>query len=238
MSYLWLFFVFLLLGLVWASADVRSSLYLRMYRRGDRDVGNRVCLTFDDGPDALGTPVVLDALNELGIQGCFFLIGRNIPGNEKLVKRMVEEGHIVGLHGWEHRWYTPFLPKGVLADNLRREQELVKSVAGCTPLLFRPPFGVTSPTIAGAVRRLGLTPVAWSIRSLDTQMHVSGAASVDEWLNGHVISRLHPGAVVLLHDRMMGIDGLLRNLAMGVREAGYQFGGIEEVLGIKAYGRV
>ncbi len=235
---IWIFLgvALLFVGLVWGSADTRSPLYLRMLRRGNGENGKSVCLTFDDGPDANATPRVLDTLRELGVPACFFLVGRHIAGNEFLVRRMIAEGHVVALHGWWHRWYMPFFPKTVLMRSLWQEQQQLRSILGRTPRLFRPPYGVTSPGIGGAVRALDLVPVAWSIRSYDTVGLHRGVVSPSDWIRRRIIRNLHPGAVILLHDRTMCDGNILYDLVGQVRAAGYKFSGIEGMLAITAYG--
>ena len=81
--------------------------------------------------------------------------------------------------------------------------------------LFRPPFGVTNPTIAKAVRQLGYTSIGWSIRTLDTQQ------SAPDKILARIRKRLKPGAIILLHDRMPGSDQIVKQILDLLKEQGY-----------------
>lgn len=98
------------------------------------------------------------------------------------------------------------------------------------PGLFRPPFGVTNPILGKAVRSLGLQSIGWSIRSLDTIESKSR-----EEVCRRVAGSLHPGAVVLLHDRCDGADRLLEMIIAEIKRQGYNFAPIEEMLKIDVY---
>ena len=92
---------FVLLFFIWASADIRSGIYLRCICKGSR-VDKAVALTFDDGPDPIHTPRILDILAENNIKATFFLIGSKIETYPELVKRIYKEGHIIGNHTFSH----------------------------------------------------------------------------------------------------------------------------------------
>ena len=144
--------------LVRGSASVRASWYLRMRCRARR-AGRRVALTFDDGPDPQRTPAVLDLLARQGVRATFFVVGARAEAHPELVRRMVAEGHVVGNHSYTHSWRFPLRSLGRTMEELCRTGEVLHRITGRQPRLFRPPFGVTNPTIARAVRRLGLDPV-------------------------------------------------------------------------------
>ena len=140
--------------LVRGSASVRASWYLRMRCRARR-AGRRVALTFDDGPDPQRTPAVLDLLARQGVRATFFVVGARAEAHPELVRRMATEGHVVGNHSYTHSWRFPLRSLGRTMEELCRTGEVLHRITGRQPRLFRPPFGVTNPTIAQAVRRLG-----------------------------------------------------------------------------------
>ena len=214
--------------LVWGSASVRASFYLSMRCRAE-GAGHRVALTFDDGPDHERTPAVLDLLAQRGVRATFFLVGERAETHPELVRRMVAEGHVVGNHSHTHAGLFPLSSLRNTEEELRRTTESLTRITGLRPRLFRPPFGVTNPTIARAVRRLGLVPVGWSIRSLDT------VSRDPERVATRILRRLHPGAVILLHDRCAGSDRLLDRLLDGLQKRGYEPTTIPELFDIEAY---
>lgn len=214
--------------LVRGSASVRASWYLRMRSRARR-AGRRVALTFDDGPDPQRTPAVLDLLARQGVRATFFVVGARAEAHPELVRRMVAEGHVVGNHSYTHSWRFPLRSLGRTVEELRRTGEVLHRITGQQPRLFRPPFGVTNPTIARAVRRLGLDPVGWSIRSLDTM------GQSPERVAARILRRLHPGAVILLHDRCAGSERLIGLLVEGLRSRGLEPVTLPELFDIEAY---
>lgn len=214
--------------LVRGSASVRASWYLRMRCRARR-AGRRVALTFDDGPDPQRTPAVLDLLARQGVRATFFVVGARAEAHPELVRRMVAEGHVVGNHSYTHSWRFPLRSLGRTMEELRRTGEVLHRITGRQPRLFRPPFGVTNPTIARAVRRLGLDPVGWSIRSLDTM------GQSPERVAARILRRLHPGAVILLHDRCAGSERLIGLLVEGLRSRGLEPVTLPELFDIEAY---
>ena len=153
--------------MVWASASIRSGVYVQAFCREktDRKV---VYLTFDDGPHPPETERVLDVLRERGARATFFLIGSKVSGNEAVLRRMLEEGHALGLHTYSHAGTFPLLSFDKMLADVNEGKRAVESVAGKKISLFRPPFGVTNPTISKVVRTLGLQTVGWDVRSFDT----------------------------------------------------------------------
>ena len=215
-------FIALTLFLVWASADVGSNIYLKTVCKGDS--GQRVvALTFDDGPDELMTPKVLDVLNKYNIKATFFLVGIKVDKHPDIVRRIVSEGHIVANHTYSHSGLFP------LSSEQKVKQELLmcKKSVGLSPKLFRPPFGVTNPLIGRGVNSLGFQTIGWSVRSLDTV----DSKSRNE-ICQRVKARLHPDAIILLHDRCKQADELLEKIIHTTLENNYSFVSLEEMLKI------
>ena len=215
--------------MVWASADVGSNIYLKTLCRGSKEKRS-VCLTFDDGPHEEMTPRVLDALKEHGVQATFFLIGRNAEHHPDIVRRMVAEGHTIANHTYSHAGLFPLSSASSVEREVTRCSETITSLTNKQLKLFRMPFGVTNPIIGKVIRHLGLKAIGWSIRSLDTIERRSR-----EQICKRVIKRLHSGAIILLHDRCAYSDELLRQLIPAIKERGYSFISLEEMLNIDAY---
>lgn len=215
--------------MVWASASIRSGVYVRAFCREktDRKV---VYLTFDDGPHPLETERVLDVLRERGARATFFLIGSKVSGNEAVLRRMLEEGHALGLHTFSHAGTFPLRSFDKMLADVNEGKRTVESVAGRKISLFRPPFGVTNPTIAKVVRTLRLQTVGWDVRSFDTVSCKPSEHSCKQ--SGHdwyvpvverIMKQVRPGSVILLHDRLDGASDLLALLLDRLAASCYDF---------------
>ncbi|WP_317159568.1 polysaccharide deacetylase family protein [[Mycobacterium] appelbergii] len=152
-----------------------------------------VALTFDDGPDPGWTPRILDILAEQDSHASFFMLVQNARCFPELVRRVVTEGHEVGLHGLDHRR---------LAGGSRRSTRLLLGAAaselaeitGMPVKYFRPPFGAQTVSTFLGERDAGLETVMWDVDSLDWR----GLA--EEKVASDVLDRAEPGSIVLLHD--------------------------------------
>jgi peptidoglycan/xylan/chitin deacetylase (PgdA/CDA1 family) len=171
--------------------SVRAAFFPGLSGLGRPD---HVALTFDDGPDQASTPPVLDTLRERGVRATFFLLGSRVAMMPRLAADIVDAGHEVAVHGWDHRY---LLLRGPLAtyDHLARTMDTITSATGAVPWLFRPPYGVLSTPAIIAARRLGLSPVLWSCWGREW---APGATA--QSVLGTLKQDLRGGATVLLHD--------------------------------------
>lgn len=215
--------------LVWASADIGSNVYLKSVCKANVS-DKTVSLTFDDGPDAMMTPRVLDVLKKYNIKATFFVIGSNALKNYDIVRRMYEDGHIIGNHTLLHTASFPILGKKIIGEELQLCNHFIEKILGIRLRLFRPPFGVTNPPIAKAVKKNGFTSIGWSIRSLDTKKSRSR-----EYICRRVVERLHDGAIILLHDRCADADVLLEMIIKEIYRKGYNIVPLDEMLNVEAY---
>ncbi len=206
--------------LVWASASIRSGVYLRAFCRQDTE-DKVVYLTFDDGPVRGKTEKVLDVLKSRGAKATFFLIGANVNGNEDIVLNILANEHHIGIHSYTHKNTFPVLSLDTMCNELYYCQSLLESLACRTVQFFRPPFGVINPTVAKAVKICGLKTIGWNIRSFDTvdMPHKNGRKKV---LN-RIAKQLRPGSVILLHDRLQDEDLLVSELLDMLDERGYRY---------------
>ena len=216
--------IILLAFLVWASADIGSGIYLKSFCH--KPISEKiVALTFDDGPDEVMTPKVLAVLKQYDIKATFFMVGSKVAQRPHIVREMIAEGHNIGNHTYSHKGMFPLSGAEEVEMELRKCNDAIAEISGEQPKLFRPPFGVTNPIIGRVVRELGLNSIGWSIRSLDT---VSKRSREDVYTK--VIRQLHPGAVILLHDRCKDADILLQMLIPKIIEKGYRFTTIDNLI--------
>jgi len=234
---LWLAFpwwIFLLLPmpyvglLVWGACNIGSGFYVPVICAAET-TEKKIAITFDDGPLLEHTPAILDILQKEQASAAFFCIGRRIAGHESLLKRIDAEGHVIGNHSFSHHfWFDMFGADKMLAE-LKQVDDAVIAVTGKRPRLFRPPYGVTNPNLAKAIRKGAYTPVGWNIRSLDTVVK-----DKEELLN-RIKQGIRPGAVLLLHDSMQVTLQALPLLLQHLKQEGYRIERIDKLLNIPAY---
>ncbi|MBA3700386.1 MAG: polysaccharide deacetylase family protein [Planctomycetes bacterium] len=178
----------------WGVVNPRSSLYMPVWWRLPKG-SDGVALTFDDGPHPERTPAVLDLLAKHGQKATFFLIGENVRRHPALVRRIVDEGHAVGLHSDTHSWWFNCWPPPKLRRDLERCAASISDATGrAAPTLFRPPVGLKNPMVGFVTGRLGLRTVTWSCRALDT-----GSATVEQ-VTTRLANGLKPRAILGMHD--------------------------------------
>lgn len=215
--------------LIWASADIDSGVYIDTLCKGPKDKPC-VLLTFDDGPDEVMTPKVLDILKKYNIKATFFVIGKKAEKNPELLLRIVNEGHIVGCHSWDHTWSFPMKSSVDICNEMSQCEEYVYKITGKRMALFRPPFGVTNPLIAEAVDIKKYTCVGWSIRSFDTNENENR-----EDICKRIVKQLHNGAIILLHDRCQNADKLLESLISYLLDKKYHIINFDDMFDIVPY---
>ena len=162
-----------------------------------------IVLTFDDGPDPVGTPAVLDALAAHGATATFFVLLTRVRSRPDLVARVLAQGHEIGLHGADHRPLPHFAYAEARARTAAAAYEL-EALTGTPVRWFRPPYGAQTPRTWLAVRRAGLVPVMWGPTTWDWR-ELPQDERVRKAQEG-----ARAGAVVLAHDAFAGAaDGAL-----------------------------
>lgn len=156
--------------------------------------GGALALTFDDGPDPLVTPGLLDLLAKHRARATFFCIGRRVEQHPQLVRAIAAAGHDVENHSWAHSAWFGFHGPARLRIDIARAQMAIADATGRAPVLFRPPFGVRTPWLEPVLAALGLHCTVWTARGYDTVAVDAQRA----W--SRIEARLRDGAVVLLHD--------------------------------------
>ncbi len=188
-----------------------------------------IALTFDDGPNREYTPQVLSTLAQYNAPATFFVIGKNIPGNERLLQQIDAAGHSIGNHSYTHSFWVDFKSTQGFKDELNQTEESVFNVIGKRMKLFRPPYGVTTPNLAKASNALDYSIIGWSIRSFDT------TADSAETITRRVQAQIKPGAIILFHDTSDKTIQVLKQTLKFAQENGYKIVGVERLLKIKVY---
>lgn len=179
---------------------------------------DKIMLSFDDGPHPLLTPKTLDILKDKDVKAMFFLIGKNVEEHPEIVRRIIDEGHMIGGHTYEHVPSIGFKFGEALETDIMKVQGLLSDISGREEKYFRPPFGVTNPNIAGVLKRNGLQLVGWSLRTYDT------AKALDSQRIEKVVEKTQGGDIVLLHERKTETCQALAELIDGIRNKGMEFG--------------
>jgi peptidoglycan/xylan/chitin deacetylase (PgdA/CDA1 family) len=212
--------------LVFGAIYIQWNFYLFSYCKGKDK--KQVALTFDDGPGT-ATAAILDILKAQNVPAAFFSIGKNAVANPALVKRWDDEGHLTGNHSYNHGFNFDWQTAGKMTQELTDTNEAIRAITGKTPRLFRPPYGVTNPNVAKAVKRSGMQSIGWNVRSFDTK------AKNAQQLKQRILSRLQGGDIVLLHDSMDITREILTELITEARQKGFTFVRVDKLLAIPAY---
>ncbi|MGO9316455.1 MAG: polysaccharide deacetylase family protein [Terracidiphilus sp.] len=178
---------------LWPASQLFGSSLIAPPRPGE------LALTFDDGPNPLWTPRLLDLLARRGVRATFFLVGSYAQSHPDLVRQIAAAGHSIGNHSWSHR-NLALASSRCIEDQLSRTSQTLAQITGTPPRFFRPPFGARRPATLRIARRLGLTPVLWNAMTSDWKNPSADAISLSLQ---EIIDRLYrqgQAANIVLHD--------------------------------------
>ena len=185
-----------------------------------------IYLTFDAGYENGCTEKILDALKKHNVKAAFFLVGNYMEQNADLVRRMVEEGHIVGNHTMHHPDMSKISDKAAFEKELSDLEALYKDITGKDmPKYYRPPQGNYSEENLKMAQELGYKTVFWSLAYVDWN---NDAQPTPEQAYSKLLPRIHNGAVVLLHSTSKTNAEILDDLLTKWEQMGYTFGTVEE----------
>lgn len=185
-----------------------------------QEIPARVALTFDDGPHPVYTKKLLDGLRERGVKATFFLIGENIEGNEKIIKQMDEDGHLIGNHTWSHVRLTSLSPEKA-CEEIKKTSDAVKSITGKNTEYIRPPFGAWNKNLECG---FDMFFVLWSVDPLDW------TTSNQDQIVEKVMSDVKDNDIILLHDWYeSSVDAALRIVDL-LQAEGYEFVTADELI--------
>lgn len=187
-----------------------------------------IYLTFDAGFENGNTPAILDALKKHHAPAAFFLVGNYLETAPDLVRRMVEEGHVVGNHTTSHPDMSKIADLETFQQELKGVEDLYREVTGEEMLkLYRPPQGKFSLENLKQAQQLGYTTVFWSLAYVDwyTDNQPTKEQAFDK-----LLPRIHNGAIVLLHSTSSTNAQILDELLTKWEQAGYRFGNLKELM--------
>jgi len=212
----------------WGCINVSSGFFIKIVCKADTDK-KEIAISFDDGPAENYTQQILAILKGEDVKATFFCIGNRIAGNEAILKQVKEEGHIIGNHSYSHHFWFDMYPAKKMQDDLEQMDAEMERVTGVKPKLFRPPYGVTNPNLAKAIKNGGYSPVGWSVRSLDT------VAKDEQQLLNKINAGIKPGAVFLFHDTCKITLNVLPQFIQEVKKRGYNIIPLDKLLALQPY---
>lgn len=197
----------------------------------------RIALTFDDGPSAPSSELMLDTLARLDIRATFFSVGQMVGWYPDITRRAHAEGHVIANHSMYHSRRQSLGLGGV--RHVEQAQDEIERAIGRRPALYRPPWGWTTPWEHRRARGLGLTIVGWSVYPDDWMAPETPAATTAR----QVVDRCAAGSIVLMHDATSNLRVCTKTQSAAAvtlavnefRADGYEFTTISELLGIDPY---
>lgn len=186
-----------------------------------------VALTFDDGPDQVNTPAVLDILKEKGVIATFFLVGDKVEEFPDITRRIKREGHQLANHSWSHQDLRKISNQDILDKEIYPTSRLIERLTGTYLRYFRPPYGAIKDEMIELLSEKGWMITNWSIDSFDWDSTQNSPAEVIDKVERYI----HPGAVILMHSGEINssTSKALPEIISSLREKGYQFKTIEEL---------
>lgn len=224
-------------GLVaWGSARPRSCMWGPVISRGST-ASKAVALTFDDGPTPGRTDRVLDILAEHRVPAAFFVVGGNVVAYPELLRRMDDEGHVIGNHSFAHSNFGFVRWQRYWRREIERTDAAICAVIGRRPALFRPPLGVKTCFMHAVVRRNGQSLVTWTCRARD------GVPTTSDRIVERLTANTQAGDILLLHDGVKPrghrdvtptVEALPKVIET-LRERGLDFIRLDELIGLRPY---
>ncbi|OEK09627.1 polysaccharide deacetylase [Flavivirga aquatica] len=233
--YKWSLWPLIILVIIWflittaGSFFIKWNYHIKSLHSNKIIKENRIAITFDDGPHPEFTPKVLELLKKYNAKATFFCVGKHIDAYPNIFKEIINQGHTVGNHTYTHANNFGFFKTKKVIDELQKTNAVAKQIEGFTMQLYRPAFGVTNPRIKKAIKLIGLQPIGWNIRSLDT------TSRTHKMIFNRITKKLSKGDVILLHDTSLKTITVLERLLLFLQQQNMESVTIDSLFNIKAY---
>ena len=182
-------------------------------------------LTFDEGYENGFTPMILDVLAKTKTPAAFFVTGPYLEGQGEIIKRMIDEGHIVGNHTVNHL-NLPKQPKETVISDISTLNEMCESLYGYKMKYVRPPEGEFSEKSLAITDSLGMRTIMWSFAYKDWDVNSQKGA---DYAYESVMPYLHDGAIILLHAVSSDNASALERIITDAKKQGYTFKSLDEL---------
>ncbi len=180
----------------------------------------KVALTFDDGPHPVYTPEMLDLLKEKNIKVTFFLLGEQVEKYPDIVKRMNDEGHLIGNHSYKHEQLSK-LSSVQACSQVNRTNELIYAITGKYPEYLRPPFGDWKDRLDCEVNMI---EVLWNVDTLDW------SSQNKDKVVSKVMKNVEEGDIILMHDSYESTVKATAEIIDRLQKDGYEFVTVDELI--------
>lgn len=185
---------------------------------------NSIAITFDDGPHPQLTPKLLDLLKDRGIKATFYVVGKNVEAYPEIAKRIVDEGHEIGNHTWNH----PSLPKigaARVKSEMDRTTDIIVKTTGVTPATMRPPYGATNATLNKRLdEEFGMKVILWSVDPQDWKYRNADRVA------SQLIENTKSGGILLAHDIHPSTVAAMPRTLDTLTSKGFKFVTVSELL--------
>lgn len=208
-----------------------ASMYPKLFFREGPGKEKKVALTFDDGPDTVYTPQIMDVLKKYNVKATFFLIGNRAQLFPDIVKRMVREGHVVGNHSMNHANIAK-LNKEKTYQEIKQAEDALYKIIGYRTFLFRSPYGSLNAEQVKQIGDYNYKIIAWNVDSLDWKSLSA------EQVQYNILENAKEGSIILQHssgsveEDLTGSVAALPEVIKILKKEGYKFVTIPELLGI------
>lgn len=229
------FYYFLIILLCWftltviGSFNIKWNYFLTALHSNKKCNFQNISITFDDGPHPEFTPKVLALLKKHNAKATFFCIGKNILKHPEVFNKIIEEGHAIGNHTFNHSTSFGFLNTKQVSNEIELTDKAIFKTIQKKALLFRPPFGVTNPSISKSLSKTKHKVIGWNVRSLDTKI------KEETKIIHRITKKLTSGDIILLHDTSQKTVNVLEQLLLILNEQNYKSITVDKLLNIKAY---
>jgi peptidoglycan/xylan/chitin deacetylase (PgdA/CDA1 family) len=208
----------------YGSFTMSCNFYLKSFTGNKKQIEKVIALTFDDGPHPEFTPLILQLLKSHKAIATFFCIGNEVDKHPDILQKIKEGGHSIGNHSYSHSTTIDFKRTKYWIDEIEETDSAIKKAIGEDVMLFRPPYGVTTPHLANAITFTKHKVIGWSIRSFD-----KGIKDPDQILQ-RIKKQVKPGGIILLHDTHVNAPLVLEHLLLFLQQQGYITVSINQLL--------
>lgn len=211
--------------ILWGEKRSKQAIYIEANGKEDTCINTRlekpqIALTFDDGPSKKYTLELLEGLKKRNVLATFFLMGKNIEGNEDIVRRIYEDGHLIGNHTYNHVCLNQ-ISEIKAKEEIEKTSNKIFEITGEYPVFVRPPFGEWRRSLELYV---DMFPVFWDIDTLDWK-----SKNVSDIMN-IVTHEIHDSSIILMHDSYRSSVDAALQIIDTLKEKGYEFVTVDRLL--------
>lgn len=189
----------------------------------------RIALTFDDGPDMVNTPLLLDILKEEGVLATFFVVGSQVERYPEMTLRIFNDGHFIGNHSWTHADLSKLSNEDIIDLELAPTSKVIERLTGHYPKVIRPPYGSLREDSVKFLKKEGWQIVRWSLDTFDWDKTRNNPEDIVTRINrGH-----HSNAIILMHCNGGETVTALPNIIHNLRALGYDFVTVPRLLDLE-----